>query len=155
MSKARFEERMGEVASRIGSRALDADLAAFLNATFPADGALFREVEQLCASGQDEGWCCEREAGGIGFGRIIKPGGTAGGFSVDVVRMKDVKGPHHVHPTGEIGMIMPIAGDPRFDGHPRGWYVDPPGSDHWPTVEGGEAYVLYLLPDGKIEFTGK
>ena len=89
------------------------------------------------------------------LGRVVKPGGAAGRFSVDVVRMNNVKGPHHAHPNGEIGMIMPISGNPRFDGVGRGWYVDPPGSDHWPTVEGGEAYVLYLLPEGKIEFTGK
>ncbi|MEE8140092.1 MAG: DUF4863 family protein, partial [Alphaproteobacteria bacterium] len=57
--------------------------------------------------------------------------------------------------NGEIGMIMPIAGDPKFDGVGRGWYVHPPGSDHWPTLVGGDAYVLYLLPDGAIEFTGK
>ena len=25
----------------------------------------------------------------------------------------------------------------------------------WPTVSKGEAYVLYLLPEGRIEFTGK
>lgn len=155
MSKENFERRMGEVVAAIGDRAVDAELAAFLNQTFDADSELFREVAALCASGEAEGWCCEREAGGIRFGRMIKPGGAAGPFSVDVVRMNDVKGPHHVHPKGEIGMIMPLAGDPKFDGYGRGWYVDPAGSDHWPTVEGGEAYVLYLLPDGAIEFTGK
>ena len=69
--------------------------------------------------------------------------------------MPAVKGPHHAHPSGEIGMIMPISGEPAFDGMGRGWYVYPPGSDHWPTVAGGEAYVLYLLPEGAIEFTGK
>jgi len=34
-----------------------------------------------------------REAGGIKFGRAIKPGKEAGRFSVDVVRMKDIGGP--------------------------------------------------------------
>ena len=69
--------------------------------------------------------------------------------------MRDVKGPHHVHTQGEIGMIMPIDGAPRFDGIDLGWYVYAAGSDHWPTVAGGTAYVLYFLPDGAIEFTGK
>lgn len=155
MSQARLEELMGEIAAAIGDKPVDADLAAFLDESFPGDGATFKAVEALCGSGEEEGWICGREMGGIKFGRVIKPGGGAGKFSVDVVRMKDVKGPHHVHPNGEIGMIMPIAGDPKFDGMGRGWYVDPPGSEHWPTVEGGDAYVLYLLPDGAIEFTGK
>jgi hypothetical protein len=155
MSKAEFEQTMGEIAAAIGDRAVDGQLAAFLNKTFAADGEVFSRVEALCAEGEKEGWICEREMGGIRFGRVAKPGTVAGKFSVDVVRMKDIKGPHHIHPTGEIGMIMPIAGDAKFDGVGHGWYVDPPGSDHWPTVSGGEAYVLYLLPEGKIEFTGK
>ena len=69
--------------------------------------------------------------------------------------MRDVKGPHHIHTTGEIGAIMPIEGAPTFDGMDKGWYVYPPGSDHHPTVTGGDAYVLYFLPDGQIEFTGR
>ena len=79
----------------------------------------------------------------------------AGRFSVDVVWMQDCKGPHHVHPKGEIGMIMPVEGDAEFDDIPRGWYVHEAGSAHWPTVTKGSAYILYLLPDGEIEFTGK
>ncbi|MGA7328046.1 MAG: DUF4863 family protein [Rhodomicrobium sp.] len=30
-----------------------------------------------------------------------------------------------------------------------------PGSSHHQTVSGGDAYVLYLLPEGAIEFTGQ
>lgn len=155
MSKAKFEECMTRIAQAIADKPVDAALASYLNEAFAADGDDFKAVEALCREGEKDGWLCEREAGGIKFGRPIKPGGAAGRFSVDVVRMNDIKGPHHVHPEGEIGMIMPVSGDPKFDGVGRGWYVDPPGSDHWPTVEGGDAYVLYLLPDGKIEFTGK
>ncbi len=155
MSQAEFEDLMGEIADAIGDKPVDGALAAFLNDAFAEDSKPFKAVEALCKSGEAEGWICGREMGGIKFGRVVKPGGPAGRFSVDVVRMKDVKGPHHVHPNGEIGMIIPVAGDPRFDGMGRGWYVDPPGSDHWPTVEGGEAYVVYLLPDGAIEFTDR
>lgn len=43
----------------------------------------------------------------------------------------------------------------RFDGMGEGWHVCPAGSDHHPTVTGGDAYVLYLLPEGAIEFTGR
>jgi hypothetical protein len=52
-------------------------------------------------------------------------------------------------------MIMPITGSARFDDMPRGWCVFEPGSDHRPTVTDGQALVLYMLPDGKIEFTGQ
>jgi hypothetical protein len=96
---------------------------------------------------------CSREAGGIRYGRVAKPSPALSGFSIDVVRMKDVKGPHHRHPKGEIDMVMPITPGARFDGHGAGWCVYGPDSAHHPTVSGGEALVLYLLPGGEIEFT--
>ena len=67
--------------------------------------------------------------------------------------MQDIAGPHHLHPLGEVDLIMPLEGDARFDGHPAGWCVYPPGSAHPPTVSGGRALVLYLLPQGQIDFT--
>jgi len=155
MSQDKFNDIMGTIAKAIADKPVDASLAAFLTANYGPDSPAFKDVEALCREGEAAGWICGREQGGIKFGRCIKPGGVAGKFSVDVVRMNNVKGPHHVHPNGEIGMIMPISGSPKFDGFARGWYVDPPGSDHWPTVEGGDAYVLYLLPEGAIQFTGK
>ncbi len=155
MAQADFEEIMSDVAAAIGERVLDDSLTEFLNTTYPADGDTFRKVESLCQEGEAEGWLCAREMGGIRFGRVIKPGAQAGRFSIDVVRMTEMKGPHHVHTKGEIGMIMPIEGAAEFDDMPRGWYVYPAGSAHWPTVTKGEAYILYLLPDGEIEFTGK
>ena len=48
---------------------------------------------------------------------------------------------------------MPLEGDARFDGHGAGWCVYGPGSAHTPTVTGGRALVLYLLPEGQIEFS--
>jgi len=87
------------------------------------------------------------------YGRVIKPAEALAGFSVDVVEMDDVKGPHHRHPNGEIDMIMPIDSAAQFDGHGAGWLVYGPDTAHSPTVTGGKALVLYLLPGGAIEFT--
>lgn len=150
-----FSELMVQVTDRIEGRALDGALEAYLNTDVPADGALFSAIKSACLEAVEEGWMCNREAGGIAFGRVIKPTPRLGGFSVDVVRMKDLKGPHHVHPNGEIDMVMPISGTARFDNHTEGWCVYGPGSAHYPTVAGGEALVLYLLPDGAITFTGQ
>lgn len=155
MSIQDFSELIGKIAQRLDGRPLDSTMEADLNAQFPASGAEFQALRAMCAQGEAEGWLVAREMGGIRFGRPIKPGGAAGRFSVDVVRMKDIKGPHHVHTTGEIGAIMPIDGAPRFDGKGEGWYVYGPGSAHHPTVTGGDAYILYLLPEGAIEFTGR
>ncbi len=154
-AQAEFLEIVCMIAKELEGAELDAELEARLNRRFPAAGEPFSRLSALCAQGEADGWLMNREAGGIKFGRAVKPGKEAGRFSVDVVRMKDVAGPHHVHTTGEIGAIMPISGTPAFDGKPKGWYVYPPGSSHYPTVSGGEAYILYLLPDGAIEFTGK
>ena len=155
MSRERFNELIGEIAAEISGRAVTPALAGYMNRKWPAAGESFAELKRLCAAGEAEGWLMAREAGGIRFGRALKPGEAAGRFSVDVVRMKDIRGPHHVHPNGEIGAIMTVSGAPRFDGFDEGWYVYDAGSDHHPTVSGGEAYVLYLLPQGAIEFTGK
>ena len=155
MAQSDFLEIVAEVASVIGDQPLDAGLETLLNDRFPSDGSVFTALSKLCAEGEAEGWLMAREAGGIKFGRAVKPGAEAGAMSVDVVRMKNCAGPHHVHTTGEIGAVMPIDGQPTFDEKPVGWYVYGPGTDHHPTVSGGEAYVLYLLPDGQIEFTGK
>ena len=96
---------------------------------------------------------CEREGGGIRYGRVFKPEDALHRFSVDVVDMQNIAGPHHTHPQGEIDLIMPLEGEAVFDGHPAGWCVYPPGSAHHPTVAHGRALVLYLLPEGQIQFT--
>lgn len=155
MTQAAFEQHMTNIAADIAGKPVDDALQTYLNKNFGPGSGTFEDIEKLCHQGVEEGWLCDREAGGIGFGRILKPEEKTHNFSVDVVRMNNVKGPHHVHTTGEIGMIMPMQGTALFDGKERGWYVYPPGSAHYPTVSNGEALVLYLLPGGEIEFTGR
>jgi hypothetical protein len=146
---------VGRVAQAIGQQALNADLESFLLEKFAPGSTDFDGLESLVATGISQGWLCTRSSGGIAYGRTVKPGEEAGGFSVDVVMTDDVVGPHHVHTKGEIGMIMPITDGARFDGRGRGWYVYPPGSSHFPTVQFGKACILYLLPEGSIAFTGR
>jgi hypothetical protein len=96
---------------------------------------------------------CAHEAGGIRYGRVIAPGPATHRFSVDVVEMIPLAGPHHRHPNGEIDLILPLDADACFDGRGAGWLVYGPGSAHRPTVTHGRARILYLLPAGAIEFT--
>ncbi|SIP96962.1 protein of unknown function [Aromatoleum tolulyticum] len=153
MTPDQFQALIAKVTGEIAGRPLDGQLADFLNERFPATGAEFQAIAQACADAVAAGWMCEREHGGIKFGRVIKPCDALHGFSVDVVEMQDLVGPQHAHPNGEIDMIMPLEGDAKFDGHGAGWFVYGPGSVHRPTVSDGRAYVLYLLPQGAIEFT--
>ena len=153
MSPTEFRQQIAELTVQIEGRPLNADLDAWLNRNHGVGSATYRELKASCQTGAAEGWLCEREGGGIRYGRIFKPGAELHGFSVDVVDMEDIAGPHHSHPNGEIDLIMPIAGDALFDGRPAGWLVCPPGSAHRPTVSQGRALVLYLLPEGRIDFT--
>lgn len=151
-SQNAFVQAVETITARIDGRKIDNDLQSFLHENFPPGGEAFDDLAELCRQGIDEGWLCDREHGGIHFGRIIKPGPASHGFSVDVVTMEDVAGPYHGHPNGEIDMIIPESAGAKFDGQGQGWMVCPAGSEHSPTVTDGKAIVLYLLPDGKIDF---
>lgn len=153
MGPKEFQASIAEITAAIAGRDVDAGLQALLNERFPAQGEAFRAIEAACPQAIADGWMCQREHGGIRFGRVIEAGEATHGFSVDVVEMDDVAGPHHRHPHGEIDMIMPISEDATFDGGGRGWMVYGVDSAHSPTVSGGRALVLYLLPGGEIEFT--
>jgi hypothetical protein len=90
MSQARFEEIIGTIAKSIAEMPVDERMADFLNKTYPAGGEVFASVEALCRDGEEGGWVCGREHGGIKFGRIVKQGGSCGKFSVDIVRMNNI-----------------------------------------------------------------
>jgi hypothetical protein len=149
-----FRALLMPIMEQLAGKRLDAALAAELNRAYPPSSATFQAIKRACQDAIEAGWMCNREAGGIKFGRVVKPAPDTGGFSVDVVHMCDVRGPHHRHPNGEVDLVLPLTGSARFDGHGAGWVVYPPDSAHHPTVTGGDALVLYLLPDGAIEFTG-
>ena len=153
MSPDQFRTQIRSITSHLSGRTLDSDLDAWLNAQWGPDSQTFRDLAESCRVGVAEGWLCNREGGGIRYGRIFKPADDLHGFSVDVVDMSDIAGPHHRHPLGEIDLVMPIDDGALFDGRPAGWVVLPPDSAHRPTVSKGRALVLYLLPQGQIEFT--
>ncbi len=141
------------LAQSLAGRPLDGDLEAWLNREHGVGSATYAALKAHCIAGESAGWICARKSDGVRYGRVFKPAPDLSGFSVDVVDMDTIAGPHHVHPNGEIDCVMPVAGEALFDGRPAGWVVYPPGSAHRPTVSGGRAFVLYLLPEGKIRFT--
>lgn len=153
MPLTQFHRLVAQLTSQIADRPLDASLAHWLNTQHGPDSHTYRALKRACIEGVEQGWMCERESGSIRYGRVLKAADDLHRFSVDVVEMRDIAGPHHTHPQGEIDLVMPLDGDARFDGHAAGWCVYPPGSSHRPTVSEGRALVLYLLPEGQIEFT--
>jgi hypothetical protein len=153
MSITKFRDQLSQLTAQIAGRPLDADMDTWLNTEHGVGSTTFEQFKSSCQTGVTEGWLCDREGGGIRYGRIFKPIPELHGFSVDVVDMQDIAGPHHAHPLGEIDLIMPIGCDAQFDSRPAGWLVYPPGTAHRPTVSQGRALVLYLLPEGRIDFT--
>jgi hypothetical protein len=153
MPSTALRQHISQLTAQLAGKALDTDLQDWLNREHGVGSAVYRQLRQDCEAGVADGWLCDREGGGIRYGRIFKPAPDLHGYSVDVVDMNDIAGPHHAHPNGEIDLIMPIDPDARFDGRPAGWLVCPPGSAHRPTVSGGRSLVLYLLPEGRIDFT--
>ena len=61
-------------------------------------------------------------------------------------------GPRHRHPLGEVDYCVRLEGEPTFDGRAPGWVVLPTDSTHVPTVADGKMLIVYLLPEGSIEF---
>jgi hypothetical protein len=153
MTPTEFRELVVPITARIQGRPLDGALEADLTAAFPADGPTCRAIRRACHEAIAAGWMCSQGQAGRRFGRVIEPTPSTHQLSVDVVELEDVAGPHHRHPNGEICLVMPIEAEATFDGRGAGWLVYGPGTAHRPTVRKGKALVLYMLPDGVIEFT--
>jgi len=153
MNVEAFGALIKDVTDAVVDKPLTPALGEELDRLLPPADAAFRAIESACHEAIAAGWMCAQGGEGRRFGRVIEPGPATAGFSVDVVDLTDIVGPHHRHPNGEICMVMPVSPEARFDGKGAGWKVYPPGSAHRPTVTGGRALVLYLLPAGQIEFT--
>jgi len=124
------------------------DAAARLEAAHPFLGDTMLRVRALCEAGIRDGWLVPREGGPkVRFGRLAK---DVGGYSLDCVLMSGAA-IGHTHPSGEINIAFAWEGeDPRFDGHPAGWVVYPPGSHHVPTVTDGQMLFVYFMPGGEV-----
>lgn len=153
MTPTDLHQALAPLTAQLAGRPLNKALDDWLNAEAGPGSTRYEAIAAACRAGVAAGWLCNREGGGIRYGRIFKPAPELDGFSVDVVDMHDIAGPHHSHPNGEIDLLMPVEADARFDGRPAGWVVYPAGSAHRPTVSQGRALVLYLLPQGAIQFT--
>ncbi|MBK8995209.1 MAG: DUF4863 family protein [Myxococcales bacterium] len=128
----------------------DPSAKAKLDAELPLQGPVLEKLRQVVRAGVDARWLADREADGVRWSRV-KKAASPGELSIDCVNM-DRPGPGHTHPNGEIDLCFRVGGDPRFDGHPEGWTVYPPGSWHVPSVSGGVMDILYFLPGGAIRF---
>ena len=113
----------------------------------PAVAELRNELLKLLEAGE----IADRGEMPVQWSRVAKASEETGGFSIDVVHMNGA-GPRHRHPKGEIDFCLALDGSPTFDGRAPGWVVLGPDSTHVPTVSDGRMLIVYLLPEGEIEF---
>ena len=99
----------------------------------------------------EEGRIADRGELPVRWGRVAKPSEESLGFSIDVVLMNGA-GPRHRHPLGEVNYCVALEDTPTFQDQSPGWVVESPGSEHVPTVSGGTMLIVYLLPEGSMEF---
>ena len=129
-----------------------AEAEAWLEEAFPFDGPDMQGLRDLCLRGVKDGWLCNRGEDGARFSRVCKPSGPDQTCSVDAVLLRGT-GPAHRHPKGEVDLCFPFDGAaPLFDDRPPGWHVYAEESEHAPTVAGGAMLVLYILPNGAIDW---
>jgi len=118
---------------------------------FDPAGEAAQELRSELIALLDEGAIAERGEMPVKWGRVAKATEASHGFSIDVVLMNGA-GPKHRHPKGEVNYCIALEGNPTFEGQQPGWVVMRAGSTHVPTVEGGTMLIVYLLPDGAMEF---
>lgn len=155
MTPEAFRGLVKEVTGPIAGVHLGPSLEQKLNQDFPPESGVFTRLEGACREGIAAGWMCTQGGGKRKFGRIFEPAEDLAGFSVDVVDIDDLVGNYHRHPNGEIDLIMPVTPGATFDARGAGWLVYAPGSGHRPTVKKGRVLILYLLPEGKIEWVDR
>ncbi|WP_343630351.1 DUF4863 family protein [Roseateles sp.] len=143
-----------QVLDFIGDRPLDGALEFELNRRFGPYGAFHDRLATLMKAGIAEGWAGYAPVEGAGYsrGHIAEVSEDTRGMRVESGLMRDVVGQHHRHIRGEIDLVIPLDAGARWCGHGAGWVVYPPGSEHFPTTEGGQALILFFLPGGAIEY---
>ena len=149
LTKEQFTKLLEPLALALKVVDVDAkDAAAQAERIAPFTSAPVDALRSAAIGSIGSDWLLPKSNAGIRFGRVAK---DLHGFSVDAVLMA-VPGPRHRHPNGEIDLCFATSGEPKFDGRPAGWVVYGKGSQHVPTVHGGEMLILYFLPGGAIEF---
>jgi len=123
-----------------------------LEKRFPPQSQAVRDLIESARVALEKGEICDREGEGVRFSRVLKPEEDAGGCSVDAVLMEDSQGPWHTHLEGEVCLLIPLEGQPRFDGRNSTWMVLEKGSRHAPKVEGGRMLILYWWPKGAVKW---
>jgi hypothetical protein len=145
------------------------ELEQWLNNTYGPDTELYADLARLIKTGIKEGWAANLELRGPRYrrSRICEPSAETHYFSITAVYMdsmdgtKDLeavfRGDEHVHPYGEINLVVPLDTTAQLFGPNNGWcgagWTSPaPSSQHFPEAKGGALIALFFLPAGRISY---
>jgi hypothetical protein len=150
----------------------DSEVEKWLNTTYGPGSPLYDDLARLIKAGIEEGWAANVEISGQRYrrSRIQEPCAETFNFSITAVYMdslvsehgdpeKTFRGDYHLHPYGELNMVIPLndgavlAGPNGWCG--SGWTAPSPGSHHYPEVKGGALIALFFLPAGRISYNIK
>ena len=147
-----IRDKLRPIFAALSGRELDQQLRHDLNDNFPPDSPEVASLAAALRSGFEQGAIGERPDESTVYQHVESPHEDTAGFSADAVILTNVKGGRHQHPRGEIDLVIPLDEEARFDGKGKGWLVYPPGSGHCPSVTGGSAIILFMLPGGEMMF---
>ena len=91
--KSAFHQALADLTTQLAGKPLDAALPQWLNTAHGPSSTTYQRLREACLQGVREGWLCEREGGGIRYGRVFKPEDASHRFSVDVVDMQNIAAP--------------------------------------------------------------
>jgi hypothetical protein len=149
-----------------------AAMEKWLNDKYGESSAIYGDLARLIKLGVQEGWAANQEIDGPNYRRskIQEASPETLHFSVTAVYMnsKDPKrfrdengddllrGQLHIHPYGEINMVVPLDKGAMLKGlqgwQGPGWTAPHPGSSHYPEAKGGALIALFYLPAGRISY---
>jgi hypothetical protein len=133
----------------------------WLNRTYGPGSDLYDDLARLIKAGVEGGWAANIAVDGQHYrrSRICEPSARTFYFSITAVYMQsqaNFRGQYHLHPYGELNMVVPIdqgvvlAGPNGWCG--AGWTAPAPGSHHYPEVKNGALIALFYLPAGRISY---
>ena len=137
------------------------EVEQWLNRTYGPGTDLYDNLARLIKAGAQEGWAANIAVDGLRYrrSRICEPSARTFYFSITAVYMQsqaNYRGQYHLHPYGEVNMVIPIdrgallAGPNGWCG--AGWTAPAPGSHHYPEVKNGALIALFYLPAGRISY---
>ncbi len=111
MNTNEFQTLLQPVTNEIAGKRVDDDLASELGRQFPPGCDVYEAMEEGCHQAISDGWTCSQGGEGQRFGGVIEPSVETNALSVDAIDLKNIVGPHHRHPRGEICMVMPVTAE--------------------------------------------